>query len=141
MAAVRPAQPVPTMTTFSTGEDMKGKGVERAARVPVARVDPYRLGHLLDEVYPIRIHNGIGEKPGLVWRRETAERKFHMIEDLDALLVHFGQMQVATLSRLPVITEAWRRGQPVTLHGWIYDLRDGLIRDLGVSLDGPASAG
>jgi putative transposase len=58
-----------------------------------------QLGHLLDEVYPIRIHKGIGEKPGLVWRRETAERKFHMIEDLDALLVHFGQMQVATLSR------------------------------------------
>jgi len=49
--------------------------------------------------------------------------------------------QVVTLSRLPVITEAWRRGQPITLHGWIYDLRDGLIRDLGVSLDGPASDG
>jgi carbonic anhydrase len=49
--------------------------------------------------------------------------------------------QVATLSRLPVITEAWRRAQPVTLHGWIYDLQDGLIRDLGVSLDGPAPGG
>jgi carbonic anhydrase len=49
--------------------------------------------------------------------------------------------QVVTLGRLSVITEAWKRGQPITLHGWIYDLRDGLIRDLGVSRDGPASGG
>jgi carbonic anhydrase len=49
--------------------------------------------------------------------------------------------QVATLSQLPVITGAWKRGHPVTLHGWIYDLRDGLIRDLDVSLDGPAACG
>jgi carbonic anhydrase len=45
--------------------------------------------------------------------------------------------QVATLSRLPVVVEAWRRGQQLTLHGWIYDLRDGLIRDLQVGRDAP----
>ena len=47
--------------------------------------------------------------------------------------------QVATLSRLPVVTGAWERGQPLMLHGWIYDLQDGLVRDLQVSLDGPVS--
>ena len=44
--------------------------------------------------------------------------------------------QVAILSGLPVVTGAWRRGQPLTLHGWIYALEDGLLRDLRVSLDG-----
>ena len=49
--------------------------------------------------------------------------------------------QVRTLSRLPLITEAWQRGQRLMLHGWIYDLRDGLLRDLHVSLDGLAATG
>ena len=45
--------------------------------------------------------------------------------------------QVRTLAALPTVTEAWAKGQALTLHGWIYDLRDGLLRDLGVSLDRP----
>ncbi|NTV74607.1 MAG: carbonic anhydrase [Holophaga sp.] len=45
--------------------------------------------------------------------------------------------QVATLRRLPVLLGAWERGHQVTLHGWIYDLGDGLIRDLQVSCDRP----
>jgi carbonic anhydrase len=40
------------------------------------------------------------------------------------------------VTRLPTVTAAWRRGQRLVVHGWIYDLRDGLLRDLGVSVDG-----
>jgi carbonic anhydrase len=29
-----------------------------------------------------------------------------------------------------IVRDAWRRGQPLSVHGWIYDLRDGLLRDL-----------
>ena len=29
--------------------------------------------------------------------------------------------------------EAWERGQALEVHGWIYDLKDGLITDLHVS--------
>jgi carbonic anhydrase len=29
------------------------------------------------------------------------------------------------------VQDAWRRGQPLELHGWIYGLKDGLITDLG----------
>jgi carbonic anhydrase len=30
-----------------------------------------------------------------------------------------------------VVRDAWKRGQPLAVHGWIYSLRDGLLRDLG----------
>ncbi len=42
--------------------------------------------------------------------------------------------QVQAVSRVPAVREAWRRGQPLAVHGWIYDLRDGLLRDLDVSV-------
>jgi carbonic anhydrase len=46
--------------------------------------------------------------------------------------------QVRTLAALPTVAGAWGRGQPLALHGWIYDLQDGLLRDLEVSMDRPA---
>ncbi|MGE0352133.1 MAG: carbonic anhydrase [Gemmatimonadales bacterium] len=49
--------------------------------------------------------------------------------------------QVTNLTRLPLVRRAWDRGQPLRLHGWIYELRDGLLRDLGVTTSGPAGAG
>jgi carbonic anhydrase len=45
--------------------------------------------------------------------------------------------QVERIARLPVVDAAWRRGKALTIHGWIYDLHDGLLRDLRVGLDGP----
>lgn len=45
--------------------------------------------------------------------------------------------QVSNLSRSPSLNAAWARGQEVTLHGWIYALDDGLLRDLGVTVTGP----
>jgi len=44
--------------------------------------------------------------------------------------------QTRIVTQLPTVTAAWRRGQRLVVHGWIYDLRDGLLRDLGVSVDG-----
>jgi carbonic anhydrase len=41
--------------------------------------------------------------------------------------------QARTLSDLPTIVQASRRGQELAIHGWIYDLQDGLLRDLNVS--------
>lgn len=40
--------------------------------------------------------------------------------------------QVQAVSRVPAVREAWQRHQPLAVHGWIYDLRDGLLRDLKV---------
>lgn len=41
--------------------------------------------------------------------------------------------QTRNVAMLRVVKAAWNRGQPLAVHGWIYDLRDGLLRDLGVS--------
>ena len=42
--------------------------------------------------------------------------------------------QVRGLSRLPTPQAAWRRRQPLVVHGWVYDLHDGLLKDLDVSV-------
>jgi len=42
--------------------------------------------------------------------------------------------QVINLRRTTVVRDAWSRGQALTVHGWIYDLSDGLLRDLDVSV-------
>ena len=33
-----------------------------------------------------------------------------------------------------IVQSAWRRNQPLSVHGWIYDIRDGLLRDLGACI-------
>jgi len=48
--------------------------------------------------------------------------------------------QVLHVSQTTVMRDAWVRGQEVTVHGWIYSLRDGRLRDLGVSAGTPAAA-
>lgn len=41
--------------------------------------------------------------------------------------------QVANVCQTTIVEDAWRRAQDLTVHGLVYDLRDGLLRDLGVS--------
>lgn len=44
------------------------------------------------------------------------------------------EMQVRRVAATPILRDAWRSGQPITVHGWIYGLEDGLLRDLGLKL-------
>lgn len=46
--------------------------------------------------------------------------------------------QVANVARTSIARDAWARGQALAIHGWIYGLRDGRLRDLGVSVRAPA---
>jgi carbonic anhydrase len=48
--------------------------------------------------------------------------------------------QALHVSQTTVMRDAWVRGQEVTVHGWIYALRDGRLRDLRVSAASPAEA-
>jgi carbonic anhydrase len=45
--------------------------------------------------------------------------------------------QVDNVARLRVVRAAWEGGQPLAVHGWIYDIADGLLRDLDLLIAGP----
>ena len=45
--------------------------------------------------------------------------------------------QVVNLCHTPVVEDAWKRGQKLTIHGWLYGLKDGLMHDLGITIDCP----
>ena len=38
--------------------------------------------------------------------------------------------QVRNVCQTTIVQEAWTRGQPLAIHGWIYDIHDGLLQDL-----------
>lgn len=44
------------------------------------------------------------------------------------------EMQVRRLAATPLVENAWARGHPLHLHGWIYAINDGLLRNLGLNL-------
>ena len=43
------------------------------------------------------------------------------------------QEQVHDLGKTSIVQNAWRRNQPLHIHGWVYDINDGLINDLKVT--------
>ncbi len=47
--------------------------------------------------------------------------------------------QVGNVALSTVLQDAWARGQKVAVHGWVYGLSDGLLKDLGVTMDRPES--
>ncbi len=42
--------------------------------------------------------------------------------------------QVQNVANTTIVQEAWKRGQRLTVHGWIYGIKDGILRDLDVSV-------
>ena len=42
--------------------------------------------------------------------------------------------QVLDLAKTSIVQTAWENGQAVHVHGWVYDIHDGLIKDLGTNL-------
>lgn len=49
--------------------------------------------------------------------------------------------QVRSLSRTNVLQEAWIRGQKVDVHGWVYGVNDGLLRDLNMRVSSEEDLG
>ena len=48
--------------------------------------------------------------------------------------------QAWNVSQTTIVQDAWKRGQPLSVHAWIYALDDGLLRDLGESISSPDGA-
>ena len=42
--------------------------------------------------------------------------------------------QVANVCQTTIVQDAWERQQDLTIHGWVYGLQDGLLRDLGMTV-------
>lgn len=45
--------------------------------------------------------------------------------------------QVTNVCHTTIVQNAWARGQQVEVHGWIYSVRDGLLKDLNVTISSP----
>lgn len=84
------------------------------------------------------------ERLGLAdnWLRHVQDVRWKHRAALDALpedaranrLCELNVMeQVTNVAQTTVVREAWARGQTLAVHGWVYDVADGLIRDLGVT--------
>ena len=43
--------------------------------------------------------------------------------------------QVLDLAKTSIVQTAWRREQPLQIHGWVYDVADGLVKDLDVTIE------
>jgi carbonic anhydrase len=63
------------------------------------------------------------------------ERRFDRLCELNVV------EQVANVCSTTIVEDAWARGQDLTVHGLVYGLEDGLLRDLGVSRSGEAHPG
>jgi len=59
---------------------------------------------------------------------ETQPRRHDRLCELNVL------EQVLNVSQTTIVREAWLKGHALAVHGWIYNLDDGLLRDLGLSV-------
>ena len=77
--------------------------------------------------------------------RDLAERHAAMLGEipdraarLDRLCELSVVAQVRQVADTPIVGDAWSRGQSLAIHGWVYGLQDGLLRDLQCSRRGDA---
>ncbi len=91
-----------------------------------------------------------GAPLGLIdnWLRhiqDAAQRHRHVLArepnpagQLDRLCELNVLQQAHNVCRTTIVQDAWRRSEPLTIHGWIYRLSDGLLQDLGFSASSPS---
>jgi carbonic anhydrase len=112
-------------------------------------VDVLRVRHII-----VCGHYGCGgvlaalrdERLGLVdnWLRHVQDVRIKHKTEMEALATEAQRHrrlcelnvieQVQNVSQTTVVREAWSRGQPLAIHGWVYDVADGLLRDLDIRL-------
>ena len=93
-----------------------------------AAMDGHRHGVIDHWLQPVR---DIAEA-----NAEELSRCAHQETRLARLCEFSIRAQVESLSKTPIIQSAWNRGADVALHGWIYSLSDGRLKDLGCSRRG-----
>ena len=70
--------------------------------------------------------------------RNKHREHLRAIEDVEARCDRLCELnvieQVNNVCRTTIVRDAWRHGQALTVHGWIYALTDGRLRDLGMCI-------
>jgi len=94
-----------------------------------------------------------GSKLGLIdnWLRHVQDVGHSHDSELRALREEKQQLdrlcelnaieQARHVCRTTIVQDAWTRGQSLSVHGWVYGLQDGLLRDLGVCISRPEELG
>lgn len=91
-----------------------------------AALDNVRIG-LADNW--IRHIKDVNDKHGLYLGKVLAyQDRFNSLCELNVI------EQVVNVCETTIVQDAWLRNQSLTVHGWIYGLKDGLARDLGMSI-------
>jgi carbonic anhydrase len=58
------------------------------------------------------------------------------------LLVELNTLtQAHNVARTPIVQNSWAKGRPLTVHGWVYRVRDGILHDLGCRISNPSGIG
>lgn len=78
------------------------------------------------------IHDIIGKYGPYLDRYPLENERLNALCELNVL------EQVFNVAENSLVSAAWKNGQSVTVHGWIYGVGDGLLRDLDVSISGEA---
>jgi carbonic anhydrase len=96
-----------------------------------AAVDGKRRGLVDHWLHPIRevAHDHKGELAAYA----DEQQRLNRLCELNVI------RQVRNVASDVFVQEAWARGQPLSVHGWVYSLSSGLITDLGVTVTGPMS--
>ncbi len=88
-----------------------------------------------------------GARVGLAdnWLRhvgDVANKHAALIAELDLESLRHGRLcelnvleQVVNVCQTTIVEDAWARGQPLSVHGWVYSLLDGRVRELGMGVD------
>ncbi len=93
-----------------------------------AAMDNLQLG-LIDN-WLRHVQDVVHEHEGLLAKIADENERFDRLCELNVI------EQVRNVGRTTIVQNAWERGQELGVHGWIYGLQDGLLRDLGCSLTG-----
>jgi len=72
--------------------------------------------------------------------REVAHDHKHELDEIGGDVARFDRLcelnvmaQVRNVTLTPIVQNAWRSGQSLTIHGWVYSIANGLVTDQGVS--------
>ena len=92
----------------------------------IAAHDHLKLG-LIDN-WLRHVQDVVQKHRDLLGKEKSRDERIALLCELNVI------EQVVNVAQTTVVQDAWARGQSLAVHGWVYGIQDGLIRDLGMGL-------